>query len=429
MPSRVLRRRAATAFGIYGSAALGFLATVVAAREFSKDDMARFALVFAATSLLQLFVDLTVEEVVVKYGNRYAARQDWGRFHRLFRVGLAIKSAGGAAGALAVVGAAFLAPAIWNTGGVRGALLVAALVPLIQQPEGMAGALLLVRNRYDLRGLFLFWSMALRFAAIVVGASIGLVPTFVGIVVAQLVSTLTVSAVAWRLYRRYPRAIPSPLGADRREIRGFAVQSTVASGLTSLRTSLPTVLVGVNMDKVQVADFRVAQAPQTAFQSLSAPARLVLLAEQTRDVEHGRADRAYRLLRRYIAGTAVLGAVAVPILWLVMPTLVRLVYGSKYLPAVDAFRVMLVAAAVQLVFGWSKSFPVSIGRPGLRTAGQLVEIAALVPGVLVLGALYGAAGAAGGVLAGAVALGAFWTVALLRLHEDAAGGHEAGAPA
>jgi O-antigen/teichoic acid export membrane protein len=231
------------------------------------------------------------------------------------------------------------------------------------------------------------------------------------------------------LYRRYPGAPYSPLGRDRREIRGFAIQSTIASGLTSLRTSLPTVLVGVNMNTAEVADFRVAQAPQTAFQSLSAPARLVLLAEQTRDVEHGRSDRAYRLLRRYIAGTAILGAVVVPILWFAMPTLVRLVYGSKYLPAADAFRVMLVAAAVQLVFGWSKSFPVSIGRPGLRTAGQTLEIAVLVPAVLVLGALYGAAGAAGGVLAGAVALGAFWTVALLRLHEDAAGGHEAGAPA
>ena len=59
---------------------------------------------------------------------------------------------------------------------------------------------------------------------------------------------------------------------------------------------------------------------------------------------------------------------------------------------------MLLAAVVQLVFGWTKSFPVSIGRPGLRTAAQVVEIVVLVPAVLVLGSLYGATGAAGGVL-------------------------------
>jgi hypothetical protein len=76
---------------------------------------------------------------------------------------------------------------------------------------------------------------------------------------------------------------------------------------------------------------------------------------------------------------------------------------------------MLLAAAFQLVFGWTKTFPVSVGRVGLRTAGQLLEVAALVPGVLVLGALYGGTGAAGGVLVGAVVLAAFWTVGLARL--------------
>ena len=415
MRSRVLRRRAATAFGIYGAALVGFLATIVAARELSKPDFARFALVFATTSLLQLFVDLTIDEVVVKYGNRYAAREDWGRFRRLFEIGLAVKMAGGAAGALAVAGAALLAPHIWSTHGLRGALLIAALIPLIQQPEGMAGAVLLVRNRYDLRGVLLFWSMLLRLVAIVIGARHGLLWLFGAIVIAQAISSLTVCSVGVAVFRRWPRVPRVPLGEDAREIRSFAVQSTLASGLTALRTSLPTVLVGVVARATAVANFRAAQAPSTAFASLSAPARLVLLAEQTRDVEHGRTAQAYALLRRYILATAALGVVITPVLWWAMPTLIRWTYKAKYVPAADAFRVMLLAAVVQLVFAWTKSFPVSIGRPGLRTLGQVVEIAVLVPAVLILADRYGATGAAGGVLAGAIALGAFWSVALVRL--------------
>jgi O-antigen/teichoic acid export membrane protein len=415
MRSRVLRRRAATAFGIYGSALFGFAATIVAARELSIGDMARFAIVFGTTSLLQLFVDLTIDEVVVKYGNRYAAREDWGRFRRLFEVGLLVKLAGGAAGSVAVVGAALAAPWIWNTHGLRTAMLIAALIPLIQQPEGMAGAVLLVRNRYDLRALFLLWAMTLRLAAVAVGAAHGLVWLFVLIVVAQAVSTVSVCIVGLAVFRRYPRAGRTALGGDAREIRAFAVQSTIASGLTSLRTSLPAVLVGMVASPVQTARFRVAQAPSTAFASLSAPARLVLLAEQTRDVEHGRADKAFALLRRYIAATVALGCVLTPILWFAMPTLVRVVYKARYVPASNAFRVMLLAAVVQLVFAWTKSFPVSIGRPELRTLGQLFEIVVLVPAVVILGAVYGAAGAAAGVLAGALALGAFWSVSLVRL--------------
>lgn len=415
MPSRVLRRRAATAFGIYGSAVLGFAATIVAARELSKPDFARFALVFGTTSLLQLFVDLTIDEVVVKYGNRYAAREQWGRFHRLFRLGLAVKMAGGAAGTLAVVAAALLAPWIWTTHGLRTPMLIASLVPLVQQPEGMGGAVLLVRNRYDLRGALLLWAMVLRFAAIVAGAAFGLLWLFTAVVAAQVVSTLTIGAVALAAYRRYPAAAPEPLAEDAPEIRRFAIQSTIASGLTSLRTSLPTVLVGVVASTSETANFRAAQAPATAAASLSAPARLVLLAEQTRDVEHGRTDRAYRLLGRYIAATAALACIVTPLAWWAMPTLIRWVYRAKYVSASDAFRVMLLAAMVQLVFAWTKSFPVSIGRPGLRTAGQLLEIAVLVPAVLILASAYGATGAAAGVLAGAATLAAFWSVALVRL--------------
>jgi O-antigen/teichoic acid export membrane protein len=415
MPSRVLWRRSATAFGVYGSALLGFLATIVAARELSKEDFARFALVFGTTILLGLFVDLTIDEVVVKYGNRYAVRGDWSRFHRLFRVGLAVKLIGGAAGMATIIVAAILSPWIWQTGGLRGPMLIASLVPLIQQPEGMAGAVLMLRNRYDLRALFLMWAMALRLAAIVIGAPHGLVAVFAAIVVAQAVSTATVGLVALAVFRRYPSVAPAPLAGDRRAIRSFAVQSTIASGLTSVRTSMPTVLLGVVAPGREVANFRAAQAPQTAFQSLSAPARLVLLAEQTRDVEHGRVDRAFALLRRYIAGTIALGLVMTPPLWIFMPTLIRVIYGSKYVPAVDAFRVMLLAAILQLVFGWSKSFPVSIGRPGMRTAGQVLEVAVLLPAVLVLGSLHGATGAAVGVLAGSAVLAAFWTAGLVWL--------------
>jgi O-antigen/teichoic acid export membrane protein len=412
----VVFRRAVTAVSIYGSALLGILASVVAARELTTVDFSRFALVFAITSLLQLFLDVTVEEVVVKFGNRYIAREDWPRFHRLLRVGLVVKTAGGAVGALAVVAAAAVAPWIWNLGGLRAALLVAALVPLLQAPEGMGSAILLLRNRYDIRGALLAWSMALRLAAIAIGASFGLVQTFAGIVVAQAVSTLTMSLVGLAVVRRYPKGTEDgTLADDRPAIRSFAVQTTLASGLASLRGLLPTVLVGIVAKPVDVGYFRIAQAPQTAFASLSAPVRLVLLAEQTRDVEHGRAHRAYALLNRYIAGTIALGVVGVPLLWFAMPTLVRWVYGSRYLGATDAVRLMLVAAAIQLVFGWTKSFPVSIGRPELRTAAQVVELAVLVPLVLAFAALYGATGAAGALIGSSAVFAAFWTVQLGRL--------------
>ena len=52
-----------------------------------------------------------------------------------------------------------------------------------------------------------------------------------------------------------------------------------------------------------------------------------------------------------------------------------------------------LAAAIQLVFGWTKSFPVSIGRPALRIWAHGIEMVVLIPLVGVLGARWGATGA------------------------------------
>ena len=92
MRSRVLRRRSATALGVYVATALGFLTTVVATRELGVDDYARFAAILAATTFFQVLLDLTVEDALVKYGFRYVEAERWGRLRRIFEVALALQA-------------------------------------------------------------------------------------------------------------------------------------------------------------------------------------------------------------------------------------------------------------------------------------------------------------------------------------------------
>ena len=113
--------------------------------------------------------------------------------------------------------------------------------------------------------------------------------------------------------------------------------------------------------------------------------RLVLLTEQTRDWEHGRAQTVLRGVKRYSLGAAAVALVSVPIFLLLMPWLVRVVFGEEYLPAVEAARIVLVSAAILLILGWSKSLPVTIGRPRLRIVTHSLEAIVLLPLVVVLG--------------------------------------------
>ena len=185
-----------------------------------------------------------------------------------------------------------------------------------------------------------------------------------------------------------------------------------------MRGTLSTMVVGAAAPFKQAGFFRIAQAPLTAFNAPSAPARLVLLTEQTRDFEHGRQDKMYRMLKRYIAGTTVLMALAIPPLWWGMPWLVKLVNGSGYGPAAEPARVLLLGAAIQFIFGWTKSFAVSIGRPNLRLWPQIIEIATLVPLTVVCASRWGATGAAIAAVIASSVFASVWCVLLIRIRRE-----------
>ena len=416
MRSPVFWRRSSAAAGVYLSALLGFLGTVVAVRELGIYDFGLLSLVLAATGFFQLLADLTVEEALVKYGFRYAAREDWGRFRRLFRIGLELKLLGGLVGAAAIAVLAPLSGLIW-THGLLGPMLLASLLPLAQAPEGVASAALIVDKRYDLRAGLLAVSMALRLGALAVGGAFGVVETVAALVVAQVLATAAIGGAAFLALRRFPQAEPRPLGEDRKGFRRFVVQSSLGSVLSPMRGMLGALLLGAVTGPRQVGFFRVAQVPESAFASLTAPARMILLTEQTDDFERGRGN-VYATLRRYSLVAAVAMIVLLPPLALLMPTLIRIAYGHAAAPAVQAARLFLIVAAIHVVWGWAKSFPVSIGRPELRLIAQGAELVVLIPALLVLGSAYGATGAAGAFAIAAGVFAAVWAVLLVRLRRE-----------
>jgi O-antigen/teichoic acid export membrane protein len=408
---RLFVRRSLTAVGIYSSVVLGFAATVVATRQLhSTQRFGDYATVLFAVSLFQSFFDLTVEEATVKYGFRYIAREDWARLRRLLRSVVAFKIAGGILGGVALGIFAVFAPAR-----LAPALAFGAFIPIVQSLEGLAGTMLYLRSRYDIRSLFLTWSMALRLAGVAVGAHFGVTQAIAGVLAAQVLSTISISIAGVVAFRRFPLQRGGSLAEDRREIAGFVVQSSVATGVLSLRGGLGPLLLGAVTNTAQVGLFRVAQAPQSGFQALSAPARMVLLTEQTRDWEQGRQSVVLRGVRRYSLAAVALSAVALPPLLVFIPDLIRWINGPEYVGASNAARLFALTAAVQLVVGWTKSFPVTIGRPDLRVKTHALETAVVLPLIALFGALWGASGAALAVLVGMCAFAVAWLLIFLRI--------------
>ena len=418
MADSVLRRRAGAAAGTYAAIALGFLGTIVAARVFSTEVLGLYTLVIASAAFFQTLLDLTIEEALIKFGFRYVTREDWGRLRRLFRRTFVYKAAGAVLAGVALLVLAAFSETVFNHSELRTPLALAALLPLAQAPEGMAAVPLMLRGRYDLRGGFLGLSMALRLAAIAVGSQFGLSWTIAAIVIAQVAASAAIGAAGLAAFRRFPSAAPRPLGEDARELRRFIVLSSGATGVVSLRSTLTPMLLGMVSTAKQVGYFRVAQSPQQGFNAVSAPIRLVLLTEQTRDWERGESERVFAGVRRYSLLAALGTAVFLPLLLVFMPQIVRLLFESKNLGAVTAARIIVVAGAVQFVVGWSKSFAVTVGRPNLRIWTHGIETVVLLPLAVVFGRAWGASGAAAAVLVSSVVFALSWALLYARIRRE-----------
>ena len=407
-------RSSVTAGGMYAATVLGILGSIIVLRVLRPDGAGRFSLAVGTAAFFQLLLELTSDEALIKYGFRYAEHGDWGKFHRL--VGLMFRFeffASLVAGLLVAIVGVF-SPVLFHAHLLE-PMLLAALLPPLQAIESMAAAALVLRRRYDVRGVFLAFSMTLRLIAIVIGTHYGVTEAVVGIVVAQVVTTVSIAGVGVAALRRFPRAAPAPLEADRKPLLSFVLQSTAGTTLASLRTFAAPLLLGVVRNPAEVGLFRGAQAPLLGFAAFTAPLRLILLTEQTREWERGNTQKVYREIRRYMIGASLLTAAVIVPLEFATPWLVKLFLGNAYAPATDAVRLVLVAAMIQLVLGWTKSFPVSIGRPGLRVVANAIETATLLPVLVVFGELWGVTGAAAAVLVSTCAFALTWVVLLRRL--------------
>ena len=420
MSSGLFRRRSATAAWIYVAVALAIVATIVAARVLGLEQFGIYATALAVVGFFQALLDLTVEESLTKYGFRYVEREDWGRLRRLFRQMLLLKLVGGALATVILLALAPFADELFGADGVGAALLAASLLPLVQSSENVGSTALLLHGRYDLRGAYQAGSAGLRLAAVALGAPHGVTATLLAIVLAQLAATIVISFAGLAAMRRFPSAPARPLEEDAAGVRSFVLQSSIATGVISVRTTLVPIVLGLVAGPTQVGLFRVAQTPLTGLTAASSPARLVLMTEQTRDWERGERTRVLAGIRSYTRWAGGLMLVAVPVFFVAMPFLVRAVFGSDYEGAVDAARIVLFAAGIHFTIGWTKSLPVTIGRPRLRIVTHGLETLVAIPLVAALGAEWGSTGAAVAVLVSAVVFALAWLVVLSRLREEVA---------
>jgi O-antigen/teichoic acid export membrane protein len=110
--------------------------------------------------------------------------------------------------------------------------------------------------------------------------------------------------------------------------------------------------------------------------------------------------------------------VVVPVGWFLMPWAMEVAYTHAYrVHATAAGRIVLFVGALQFVSGFSKTLPVSIGRPNLRVVSHGIEVAVFIPALIVFGHYWGATGGALAMLVSTAVFCVVWVVLLVGLRD------------
>src|SRR4051812_9891226 len=196
MQTRLLWRRSVTALGLYGGFGLGLLASVLAARQLGPTLFGQLTLAIFAAGFLQLVFDLTVEEVMIKYGFRYTTEERWGRLRRLYRQAMLFKVIGAVVAGIVLALFAPFADWAFSSEDLTVPFLLAALLPITYIPEAPAGAALVLTGRYDVRAHYNFLTAMLRAAGLIIGARHGVTEAVLGLVLGQAIGSIAVTRAA-----------------------------------------------------------------------------------------------------------------------------------------------------------------------------------------------------------------------------------------
>lgn len=394
---------------VAGLMSLGYM--IIALRGLGVRDYGVLVLVHTFTITVGGIIEFPGWHAVVRYGAQATEARDTPRLVRLLRLAASVELA---AGALAVIVAALLAPVIGARLGWSPAALafsmpysLAVLATIRATPTGY----LQLMGRFDLLGVHNLIAPAIRLTGALIALASG--AGLIGFLIAWLVAALAEWASMWgfglMIARRHltgVRLFGSPRGAiaENEGIRAFMIAANADITFGELASRVAPLAVGWVLGPAAAGIYAVAQRFTTVIAQPAGNLGQASYAELARMIAAGgrRADVRSALLRL----VAIALATALPFVFIVafFGEPLALLMGGQQIGAAGAIMLWLVVArTVLLVTPPASSALVALGRPDLSFWGNVISSLGMLPFLPLLMIEFGLRGAAFHALLQAVA--------------------------
>lgn len=379
-------------------AALSFATTVILVRLVGSTAAGEVLLTQAMAAVWFLLWDPRFEDAQQRFvpmEQRRGPGHGTRLYCRLLRLDIGAGLLATVLGVAAALGAAALG---WIPAERLSLLVPAVLAAGAATPWGSASAGFAISDRLERLGVIRVVLAAFGFLVTLTALmTAGTAGYLVATVITGLVSTVSVTVIAWRQVRQAcgPSADgPAPMPAG---LVPFLVKSSATQSVSLASDSGVSLMAGLLGGPTLVTYLKIAGAPGRLFGSVVNPVASQLYPRLARAGAHGRRWAVMRDVRRCSALVGAIGLVAGVLAVFLLGLLISLMYGPQYTILSTAAVVMLAGAALRGTAIWSKVLPSALGFPGVRLVFLTAE------GVCQLGLLAGVihfcAGASGRTLA------------------------------
>lgn len=389
--------------GGMGGSLFAMAEVVILTRFLGLEQFGLFSIVVAYVRIVKGLLDFKVNETVIKYLGRHLERKEKGKALSFIKLFYLIDFFTGVVAFLTAVLLTGVANKLFIKSDVAFDLvLIYALSILIATVNTTSRAILEVFKKFSNVALVDMLSVAVR--ALLVFASLaagyGIKGALVAYVAAAFIHFLVLQFLVNRVlvYEGLKRWFTAAIAPAAKEIKGvtlFILSSTVSNFLSKVFTrDFPILVLGHFFTSEISGLYKTATTFSKIWGKLKSPAGKVIYPTLVSLEEQG----SYEVFKQVVSySVKFLLKILVPVgvvFFVFAETIIGIFFGSEYLPAANAMRIIVVAEVLSSIYLWLPPAYLALGKIWLRAGLTFVSALIYAAALFYLAPLYSLEGAA-----------------------------------
>ncbi|GJM17448.1 MAG: teichoic acid transporter [Thermodesulfobacteriota bacterium] len=358
--------------------------TVIVARMLGVSDYGLLTLVIAYISVLNMFFDLKVWETATKYIGTYLEQGETDKTRSMIKLSYILDIGSGIiAFIIAILSAKLISTYIIHTPDAYVLIWIFSISLFIDTANSTSDAILRVFDRFKNIAFINSFQKLFRLLVVVglLFAGFGIKGVLYGFILASFIGFIIRMWIVVKTLKdnHLEGWLSADIGLIKNQWKGILWFLGNTSFIATLKTGneryLGVMILGYFAGKDAVAYYKIASTVASLANKVVDPLYEAIYPELVKFTSSNAIKDFKKMIKSTTKSLALIIVPLTAIIIIFAEPIVRLIFGTEYVPATNALRILAVAVLIVRFTFWLNPALLAMGRPGLRTILGLITTA------------------------------------------------------